>query len=135
MLKDSTHGPVCHRIMVSERIKIMKAWLDGEKVQYRRAVYGEWVDVDEKFQPTFNFDMYVYRIKPKRKTFVPWHNVNEAWKFALTTPEGSVALYKEDPRQPIHTRRVVLSHEVMAMFGVFADEAEHGLLSLVSRPL
>lgn len=135
MFKDTTHGPVCHRIMVSARIKIMKAWLDGEKVQSRRGTYMEWADIGEKFQPSFDFNRYEYRIKPKQKTFVPWHNVNEAWKFALTTPEGSVAMYKEDPRQPIHTRRVVLSHDVMALFGVFADEAEHGLLSLVSRPL
>lgn len=47
---------------------IIKAWAEGETLQFRNA-YGEFNDIDDV---VFNEDASCYRIKPKPRTF--WAN-------------------------------------------------------------
>lgn len=50
-----------------EAIRVMQAYVDGKEVQCL-APYKEWITTD---QPAWNFQSYIYRIKPTEK-LRPW---------------------------------------------------------------
>lgn len=48
--------------------EIMKAWAEGKQLQYRSGTEGVWFTINE---PSFDFTVYEYRIKPKEKVQIP----------------------------------------------------------------
>ena len=63
---------------VIEAAKVMEAYANGKKIQCNDNLLGieEWVNTDN---PSFNWDKYVYRIKPEPK-YRPFKNQEECWK-------------------------------------------------------
>lgn len=57
-----------------ERIKVMQAYINGEKVQYQKNS-GKWADTEE---PIWS-NLIKYRIKPESK-YRPFKNAEECWK-------------------------------------------------------
>lgn len=57
-----------------ERIKVMQAYINGEKVQYKKNS-GKWADIEE---PIWN-NLIKYRIKPESK-YRPFKDRQECWQ-------------------------------------------------------
>lgn len=57
-----------------EKIAVMQAYADGEKIQYR--CNGDWVDINS---PSWNWIKYIYRVKPEPK-LRPYKDSNEFFK-------------------------------------------------------
>ena len=50
------------------KIKVMKAWMEGKTVQYRnRTTNYKWQKLTPKFEPQWNWGATEYRIKPNSK--------------------------------------------------------------------
>ena len=66
---------------LKEAAKVMEAYANGKKIQcnYNCQDNEGWVDTDN---PSFNWDKYVYRIKPEPK-YRPFKNQEECWKEML----------------------------------------------------
>ena len=62
---------------LKEAAKVMEAYANGKKIQcnYNCQDNEGWVDTDN---PSFNWDKYVYRIKPEPK-YRPFKNQEECW--------------------------------------------------------
>lgn len=58
---------------IIERIKVMQAYINGEKVQYKKNS-GKWADTEE---PIWS-NLIKYRIKPEPK-FRPFKDAEECW--------------------------------------------------------
>ena len=54
--------------------KVMEAYANGKKIQFLDE-YNNWIDVTN---PTFNWSIYIYRIKPEPK-YRPFKNQEECW--------------------------------------------------------
>lgn len=63
---------------IREAAKVMEAYANGKKIQCNdnRLGNGEWVTTDN---PSFNWDKYMYRIKPEPK-YRPFKNQEECWQ-------------------------------------------------------
>lgn len=53
-----------------EKIEVMQAWLDGKTIQLKTKGHREWTDwvfrgADDTDEPSWRWDEYDYRIKPK----------------------------------------------------------------------
>lgn len=62
---------------IIERIKVMQAYINGEKVQYKKNS-GKWADTEE---PIWS-NLIKYRIKPEVK-FRPFKDAEECWQEML----------------------------------------------------
>ena len=49
-----------------EKIEVMQAYESGEQIQIANADKNEWGDIED---PSWNWGMYKYRIKPKKSKF------------------------------------------------------------------
>ena len=54
--------------------KVMEAYANGKKIQFLDE-YNNWIDVTN---PTFNWSVYIYRVKPEPK-YRPFKNQEECW--------------------------------------------------------
>ena len=54
--------------------KVMEAYANGKKIQFLDE-YNNWIDVTN---PTFNWSIYIYRVKPEPK-YRPFKNQEECW--------------------------------------------------------
>ena len=63
---------------IREAAKVMEAYANGKKIQCNdnHLGNGEWVTTDN---PSFNWDKYAYRIKPKSQ-YRPFKTQEECWK-------------------------------------------------------
>lgn len=51
-----------------EMIEVMEAWLAGAELQYRIArPEEEWHDFSNKIEPSWDWDTYEWRVRPKGK--------------------------------------------------------------------
>lgn len=66
---------------LKEAAKVMEAYANGKKIQcnYNCQDNEGWVDTDN---PSFNWDKYVYRIKPEPK-YRPFKTQEECWNEML----------------------------------------------------
>lgn len=140
MFKDSEHTMNNHRIMIQARIEIMQEWLKKpHSIQSRSLVspVASWVTFKDTHKPSFNFDKYEYRIKPKNTTIVPWHKIDEQYCWATTNENGSVVLYNAKPvyvgawqKQP-GTLHVRIGGNMLDAIGVVPAECDvaHSLVS------
>ena len=66
---------------LKEAAKVMEAYANGKKIQcnYNCQDNEGWVDTDN---PSFNWDKYVYRIKPEPK-YRPFKSQEECWSEML----------------------------------------------------
>lgn len=66
---------------IREAAKVMEAYANGKKIQCNdnRLGNGEWVTTDN---PSFNWDKYMYRIKPEPK-YRPFKTQEECWNEML----------------------------------------------------
>ena len=66
---------------LKEAAKVMEAYANGKKIQcnYNCQDNEGWVDTDN---PSFNWDKYVYRIKPEPK-YRPFKSQEECWNEML----------------------------------------------------
>ena len=66
---------------IREAAKIMEAYANGKKIQCNdnHLGNGEWVTTDN---PSFNWDKYAYRIKPKSQ-YRPFKSQEECWSEML----------------------------------------------------
>ena len=66
---------------LKEAAKVMEAYANGKKIQcnYNCQDNEGWVDTDN---PSFNWDKYVYRIKPEPK-YRPFKTQEECWSEML----------------------------------------------------
>ena len=55
-------------------VKVMEAYANGKKIQFLDE-YNNWIDVTN---PTFNWSIYIYRVKPEPK-YRPFKNQEECW--------------------------------------------------------
>lgn len=65
-----------NREQAKELLPIIQAFAEGKTVEYREGGYAPWA---EATSPTFNIDMYNYRIKPEPK-YRPFANAEECWQ-------------------------------------------------------
>lgn len=142
MFKDSEHTMNNHRIMIQARIDIMQEWLKTPHLIQSRSLtspVASWATFKDTHKPSFNFDKYEYRIKPKNTTIIPWHKFDEQFCWAATTNHGvSVVLYNAKPvyvgmwqKQP-GTLHVAISGNMLDAIGVVPAECDVAQ-SLVSR--
>jgi len=84
---------------LKEKIEVMQAYLDGEKIEHRMDDTGEWKDVYNA--PYFQWGEWDYRIKPKPMEI--WVNIyadgdifghrnKDSAKSALISDSGNVRL-------------------------------------------
>ena len=59
---------------IRDAAKVMEAYANGKKIQFLDE-YNNWIDVTN---PTFNWSIYIYRIKPEPK-YRPFKNQEECW--------------------------------------------------------
>ena len=59
---------------IREAAKVMEAYANGKKIQFLDE-YNNWIDVTN---PTFNWSIYIYRVKPEPK-YRPFKNQEECW--------------------------------------------------------
>ena len=59
-----------------EKIEVMKAYLDGKKIQWKFKSCSGWDDLDPCKEPHWNWDMNDYRIKPGSK-YRPYKDTDE----------------------------------------------------------
>ena len=59
---------------IREAAKVMEAYANGKKIQFLDE-YNKWIDVTN---PSFNWSIYTYRIKPEPK-YRPFKNQEECW--------------------------------------------------------
>lgn len=66
---------------LKEAAKVMEAYANGKKIQCNYNCQDDegWVDTDN---PSFNWDKYVYRIKPESK-YRPFKTQEECWNEIL----------------------------------------------------
>ena len=66
---------------IREAAKVMEAYANGKKIQCNdnHLGNGEWVTTDN---PSFNWDKYAYRIKPKSQ-YRPFKTQEECWNEML----------------------------------------------------
>lgn len=66
---------------IKEAAKVMEAYANGKKIQCNDNYLGngEWVTTDN---PSFNWDKYMYRIKPEPK-YRPFKTQEECWQEML----------------------------------------------------
>lgn len=140
MFKDSEHTMNNHRIMIQARIDIMQEWLKNPRVVQSRSLttpVSAWMTYSAEAKPSFNFDKYEYRIKPKNTTIVPWRKIDEQYCWAITTTHGTVVLYNAKPvyvgmwqKQP-GTLHVTVSGNMLGAIGVVPAECDvaHSLVS------
>lgn len=55
------------KVDTGEKIKVMQAYLDDKAIQIRHTVgASEWIDMEDK-EPSWDWNVYVYRVKPTSK--------------------------------------------------------------------
>ena len=59
---------------IRDAAKVMEAYANGKKIQFLDE-YNNWIDVTN---PTFNWSIYIYRVKPELK-YRPFKNQEECW--------------------------------------------------------
>ena len=59
---------------IKDAAKVMEAYANGKKIQFLDE-YNKWIDVTN---PSFNWSIYNYRIKPEPK-YRPFKNQEECW--------------------------------------------------------
>ena len=59
---------------IKDAAKVMEAYANGKKIQFLDE-YNKWIDVAN---PSFNWSIYIYRIKPEPK-YRPFKNQEECW--------------------------------------------------------
>ena len=59
---------------IKDAAKVMEAYANGKKIQFLDE-YNKWIDVAN---PTFNWSIYIYRVKPEPK-YRPFKNQEECW--------------------------------------------------------
>ena len=59
---------------IRDAAKVMGAYANGKKIQFLDE-YNNWIDVTN---PTFNWSIYIYRVKPEPK-YRPFKNQEECW--------------------------------------------------------
>ena len=59
---------------IRDAAKVMEAYANGKKIQFLDE-YNNWIDVTN---PTFNWSIYIYRVKPEPK-YRPFKNQEECW--------------------------------------------------------
>ena len=88
---------------IKEAAKVMEAYANGKKIQcnYNCQDNEGWVDTDN---PSFNWDKYVYRIKPEPK-YRPFKSQEECWDEMLKhQPFGWLKSIKK--QEKVHIGRV-----------------------------
>lgn len=60
-------------------IKVMQAYVEGKQIQYVDSETEDWTDIES---PTWNWDLYDYRIMPKPQ-YRPFKDADECWQEML----------------------------------------------------
>lgn len=90
-----------------EQLEILTDYLAGKEIQYQSICGGRWVNVFSINDHSFNFESFVYRIKPKPLEW--WCNVNESGKtdgypyISL----GHARQYRSTDERTVHMREVL----------------------------
>ena len=61
---------------VADCIKVMQAYVEGKQIQYVDSETEDWTNIES---PTWNWDIYDYRIKP-RPNYRPFKDADECWQ-------------------------------------------------------
>lgn len=64
---------------VADCIKVMQAYIEGKQIQYVDSETEDWTNIES---PTWNWDIYDYRIKPGPK-YRPFKDADECWQEML----------------------------------------------------
>lgn len=78
-----------------EKIEIMQAFLDGEKIEV--FCNGGWVWELVMAEPNWNWEVNYYRIKPKVKPSINWDEVTKHYNYLVQQPFGGCYLFKSKP--------------------------------------
>lgn len=80
-----------------EKIAVMQAWLDGEKIEVASCRDGIWRELEGL--PDWNWRSNVYRIKPEEiiKPSIEWDHVAEYFNFLATDHAEIPFLYEYKP--------------------------------------
>lgn len=77
---------------ISEMIEVMQAFERGETIEYFN--YKRWHVLTS---PSWNWEMYDYRVKQKTKPSINPEHVAEEWKWLAKDASGDCYLYKDEP--------------------------------------
>lgn len=88
-------------------IKVMQAYVEGKQIQYVDSETEDWTDIES---PTWNWDLYDYRIMPKPQ-YRPFKDADECWQEMLKhEPFGWVKEKERNVRTQIgfmHTKGIL----------------------------
>lgn len=101
-------------------IKVMQAYVEGKQIQYVDSETEDWTDIES---PTWNWDLYDYRVKPEPKCR-PFKNVDECWQEMLKhEPFGWVKTIANIPE--LHNISAIFpSAEFPVLLGIDLEEGE-----------
>jgi len=92
-----------HQQRTAEMIKVMQAYVDGEKVEYKRSCRDEWKSVKDCYVqgvPNWNWPQVDYRIAPAATPDeLDWNLVGALWNYRARDKNGYVYLYEYEPVQ------------------------------------
>lgn len=73
-------------------IKVMQAYVEGKQIQYVDSETEDWTDIES---PTWNWDLYDYRIMPKPQ-YRPFKDADECWQEMLKHQPFGWLKHKDD---------------------------------------
>lgn len=79
-----------------EKIEIMQAYLRGEaiEVSFKEAKNDIWI---ANCEPQWNWEKYIYRIKPATKPSINWDHVNENYNYLAVDNVNGACLFNKKP--------------------------------------
>lgn len=96
-LVEATHQRSTKQKTIDEKLAVMRAWLEGEKIEScSHFGDGEWYD---NTHPWWDWDKFDYRVKPSEPIddYINWDHVSDEFKFMARDESGFVFLYREEP--------------------------------------
>ena len=78
-----------------DKIEVMKAYLDGKKIESRAIPHGEWNEF--LFEPNWNWENLEYRVL-QTKDSIDWSHVAPKFKFMAREENGEVNLFEKEPK-------------------------------------
>lgn len=73
-------------------IKVMQAYVEGKQIQYVDSETEDWTDIES---PTWNWDLYDYRIMPNPQ-YRPFKDADECWQEMLKHQPFGWLKHKDD---------------------------------------
>lgn len=86
---------------IKDAAKVMEAYANGKKIQFLDE-YNKWIDVTN---PSFNWSIYIYRIKPEPK-YRPFESLEECWQEMLKHQPFGWLMEKVNKKEMVHIGRI-----------------------------